>query len=203
MPEPDKPQKWELLKSEYLFQRPWLTVRRDELRLPNGQVAPEYYVLEYPTWINTIAIDREGRFVMVEQYRHALGEVLTELCAGVVEKGETPLQAARRELREETGYVGGQWQEWMVISPNPGSQNNLVHSFLAVGVEPDGQGQHLDRTEDLRVRLLSEKEVLTMLRTNALRQALMAAPLWKYFYVQATEPRYEQLGLDSCWDECN
>lgn len=193
---------WEVVSQEYLFRRPWLTVRRDALRLPNGRIAPEYYVLEYPTWINTIAIDPQGRFVMVRQYRHGLGEVLTELCAGVAEEGETPLQAAQRELLEETGYAGGQWQEWMVISPNPGSQNNLVHCFLAVGVEPTGSGQHLDRTEDVAVELLHPDEVLRMLRTNQMRQALMAAPLWKYFYIQATEPRYEQLGIDSCWDEC-
>ena len=64
--------KWEVLGREYLYRRPWLTVRRDRVRLPTGAVNDEYYVLEYPTWVNVIAIDREGRFVMVEQYRHGL-----------------------------------------------------------------------------------------------------------------------------------
>ena len=172
--------KWELLSSEYLYRRPWLTVRRDKLRLPTGVVNDEYYVLEYPTWVNVIAIDREGRFVMVEQYRHGLQEVFTELVAGVAEEGEAPLEAAQRELLEETGYAGGTWRLNTVLSANPGSQNNLSYSFIATGVERVAE-QHLDETEDVAVRLLSRDEVLQLLRSDTLKQALMAAPLWKYF----------------------
>lgn len=172
--------KWEVLGREYLYRRPWLTVRRDRVRLPTGAVNDEYYVLEYPTWVNVIAIDREGRFVMVEQYRHGLQEVFTELVAGVAEKGEAPLEAAQRELLEETGYAGGTWRLNTVLSANPGSQNNLSYSFIATGVERVAE-QHLDETEDVAVRLLSRDEVLQLLRSDALKQALMAAPLWKYF----------------------
>lgn len=172
--------KWEVLGREYLYRRPWLTVRRDRVRLPTGAVNDEYYVLEYPTWVNVIAIDREGRFVMVEQYRHGLQEVFTELVAGVAEEGETPLEAAQRELLEETGYAGGTWRLNTVLSANPGSQNNLSYSFIATGVERVAE-QHLDETEDVAVRLLSRDEVLQLLRSDTLKQALMAAPLWKYF----------------------
>lgn len=169
-----------MLGREYLYRRPWLTVRRDRVRLPTGAVNDEYYVLEYPTWVNVIAIDREGRFVMVEQYRHGLQEVFTELVAGVAEEGETPLEAAQRELLEETGYAGGTWRLNTVLSANPGSQNNLSYSFIATGVERVAE-QHLDETEDVAVRLLSRDEVLQLLRSDTLKQALMAAPLWKYF----------------------
>lgn len=172
--------KWEVLGREYLYRRPWLTVRRDRVRLPTGAVNDEYYVLEYPTWVNVIAIDREGRFVMVEQYRHGLQEVFTELVAGVAEEGENPLEAAQRELLEETGYAGGTWRLNTVLSANPGSQNNLSYSFIATGVERVAE-QHLDETEDVAVRLLSRDEVLQLLRSDTLKQALMAAPLWKYF----------------------
>ena len=173
-------EKWEVLGREYLYRRPWLTVRRDRVRLPTGAVNDEYYVLEYPTWANVIAIDREGRFVMVEQYRHGLQEVFTELVAGVAEEGEAPLEAAQRELLEETGYAGGTWRLNTVLSANPGSQNNLSYSFIATGVERVAE-QHLDETEDVAVRLLSRDEVLQLLRSDTLKQALMAAPLWKYF----------------------
>lgn len=169
-----------MLDSTYVVDRPWLRARRDVVELPTGVVHPEYYVLEYPEWVNTIAITADGRFVMVEQYRHGLGEVFTELCAGVVEPGEAPIDGARRELLEETGFGGGEWHEWMTISANPGSQNNLTHCFLATGVELVGE-QHTDDTEDLRVRLLTEDEVWEMIRSDKIRQALMAAPLWKYF----------------------
>ncbi len=176
----DEAMKWDVLESEHLFNRPWLTVRRDTVRLPNGTVHPEYYVLEYPSWINVIAITVEGKFVMVKQYRHGLGIVATELCAGVVEEGEDPLDGARRELLEETGFGGGEWELSMVISANPGSQNNLTYCYIARGVEKIS-GQHLDLTEDIRVELLSEEEVYDMLASDSLKQALMCAPLWKYF----------------------
>lgn len=176
-------EKWKTLDSEYLIRRPWLTARRDRLMMPNGHIHPEYYVLEYPTWVNVIAIDTEGRFVMVEQYRHGLDEIFTELVAGVAEEGEEPVEAARRELEEETGYIGGEWELNTVISANPGSQNNLSYCFIARGVTPAGH-RHLDDTEDVEVKLLSRDEVLELLTTDTMKQALMAASLWKYFYME-------------------
>ena len=176
----DDDMRWKVLSTEFLFTRPWLTVRRDEVQLPNGKIHPEYYVLEYPTWVNVIALTADGKFVMVKQYRHGLGIVATELCAGVAEPGETPLAAAQRELLEETGFGGGEWELNMVVSANPGSQSNLSYSFIARGVEKLDI-QHLDETEDVRVEILSEDEVYSMLANDELKQALMAAPLWKYF----------------------
>ena len=176
----DDDMKWTVENSEYLFRRPWPTVRRDTVRLPNGTVHPEYYVLEYPTWINVIAITDDGKFVMVKQYRHGLGVVETELCAGVAEEGESPLEAAKRELLEETGFGGGEWELNMVLCANPGSQNNLSYSFIARGVVRMAQ-QHLDETEDIKVEILTEDEVRELLASDRMKQALMAAPLWKYF----------------------
>lgn len=172
--------KWKILDSKYIIKRPWLTARVDKVELPNGTVHPEYYVFEYPSWINVIAITTEGKFVMVEQYRHGLGDVFTEICAGVVENDEEPLHAAQRELMEETGYGKGNWQLFTVLSANPGTTTNLTYTYLATDVEPVST-QHLDETEDIAVKLLSPEEVRGMLLKDELKQALMAAPLWKYF----------------------
>ena len=177
----DNDRKWTILSSKYLFRRPWLTVRLDHTRLPNGNECPEYYVLEYPTWINVIALTREGQMVMVRQYRHALGITRYELCAGVVDPTDlSPLEAARRELMEETGYGGGHWEEYTVLSQNPGSMNNLTHTFLATDVEPLS-APHLESTEDITVHLFSPAQVRQMLEEGHILQALHAAPLWKYF----------------------
>ena len=149
---------WQVTDSEYLFRRPWLTVRRDCLRLPTP----------------------DQKFVFVRQYRHGLGLTAFELCAGVCEKEDSsPLESAQRELWEETGYGNGTWQEYMVLSANPSATNNLTHCFLATGVEPVST-QHLEPTEDLTVHLLSLDEVKTLLREDAIKQALHAASLWKY-----------------------
>ena len=171
---------WSVIKSEYISRRPWLTVRRESLRMPNGNIVPEFYVLEYPDWVNTIAITRDDCFVFVRQYRHGRGEFSHELCAGVRDPSDpTPLDAARRELLEETGYGHGLWQEYMILSPNPGSQTNLVYTYLATGVEKISD-QHLENSEDITVHLLSLDELREHLASGSLKQATHLAPLWKY-----------------------
>lgn len=178
--------KWTTLDSRYIIQRPWLTARVDRVLLPSGVIHPEHYVLEYPDWVNVIAITTDGQFVMIRQYRHAIDDVLVELCAGVSEQGETPEQSARRELLEETGYGGGTWREIMTIGQNPSICNNITHCFLAQGVERVSE-QHLEPTEDIEVLLMSRDEVYELLRANQMLQALMAAPLWRYFAEHPTQ----------------
>lgn len=180
--ENNQDRKWKTLKSEYLIKRPWLTARKDHVQLPTGAENEEYYVLEYPDWINVLAITSDGKFLMERQYRHGLGLTCYEICAGVCEKGESDLEAAKRELYEETGFGGGTWQKWMDISANPSTMNNLCHCFLATGVERIST-QHLEETEDISIELLTTEEVRALLVGDHIKQALMAAPLWKYFAV--------------------
>lgn len=178
-----KTKRWKTINSQYLIRRPWLTARRNIVQLPNGIINDEFYVLEYPDWVNVIAITPDDKFVFIRQYRYALDLDSVELCAGVAEAGELPVQSAQRELLEETGYGGGQWQEIMTIGQNPSTCNNWTHCFLAEGVEKISE-QKLDRTEDIDVVLLSREQVLDMLHNDKLKQALMLAPLWRYFATQ-------------------
>jgi 8-oxo-dGTP pyrophosphatase MutT (NUDIX family) len=173
--------RWRVLDSRYLFRRPWLTARQDKVQLPDGSVNDEYYVLEYPDWINVIAETDDVQLLIERQYRHGLGEVSYEICAGVIENGETPLQAAQRELQEETGFGGGEWHEMMALSPNSSSVNNISHCFYAHGVKKLYE-RHLDKTEDIEVYLFPRKKVFEMLEEGVFKQALMVAPLWKYFF---------------------
>lgn len=173
--------KWKVLKSESILNLgQWLNVRQETVELPNGTQIPTWFVLEFPDWINVIAITKDGQMVMEDQYRHALGETHYELVAGVIDAGETPLHAAQRELSEETGYEGGEWQLYMTLSPNPTNHNNLSYTFLATGVEKVRE-QHQEPTEDIHVHVLSQSEVHELLESGEIVQALHAAPLWKYF----------------------
>ena len=157
--ETPKNRNWKVLKSEYLSSQPWFTVRREEVELPNGNRIPEYFIFEYPEWINVIAITKEQKFVFVSQYRHGLGITAYELCAGVCEKEDaSPLVSAQRELLEETGYGNGNWSELMVIGVNPSTHTNLTYCYLATDVE-SVMAQHLEDTEDLSVHLLTLDEV--------------------------------------------
>ena len=172
--------KWKTLSSKQLIDRPWMRVRCDKVQLPDGRVHEEYYVLSYPSWVNVIAETEEGDIILERQYRHGLDIVSTEICAGVMEEGETPLEAAQRELEEETGYGGGEWKEIMTVAPNPGVMDNLCHCFYAKRVRKTCE-QHLDDTEDIDVFLCPKQEVKQMLIRGEFIQALMVAPLWKFF----------------------
>jgi len=175
-----KIEKWTTLETHYIIRRPWLTARVDKVQLPDGRINPEHYVIEYPDWVNVIPITTDGKFVLIRQYRHAFDMVIEELAAGTMEPDETPLQAAQRELLEETGYGGGTWHEAMTIGQNPSICNNYTHCFIAEGVHKI-HDQQLDASEDIEVLLLSKEEVYELLTSNRMLQALMAAPLWRYF----------------------
>ncbi|MDO4930448.1 MAG: NUDIX hydrolase [Bacteroidales bacterium] len=187
MEEIQDPQPWKVLKSEYLFRRPWLTARKDCVQLPNGVVNDEYYVLEYPTWVNVIARTVEGKYIFIRQYRHGLGQTNYEIVAGTMDPTDkSPEEAARRELYEEAGYGGGQWRLLSALSANASAMNNLSYSFVAEGVEKVST-QHLEPTEEITVHLLDETEVRHLLEHDEIKQALMAAPLWKYLAGKAAE----------------
>ena len=97
--------KWKVLSSQYLIRKPWLTARVDKLELPDGRIMPEYYVLEYPDWVNVIAITKDGKFVMERQYRHAAGITAYELPCGVIEKGESPLARTALAVFQRDGRI--------------------------------------------------------------------------------------------------
>lgn len=171
--------KWEIKGQEYLLKTRWLTVRKDRVKMPSGTEIDDYYVLEYPDWINVIAITKEGKFVIERQYRHGTQSIDYEICAGTLEKGEDPLEAAKRELLEETGYTGGEWELYCISAPNSSAMTNTNYSFLARGVEYSGE-RHLEQTEDIEIHLFSYDELKTIVREGGIKQGQMLAPLWKY-----------------------
>ena len=145
---------WKILHSEYIHRTQWLTVRKDKVITDKGVEIDDFYVLEYPIWVNVIAITKKGEFVIERQYRHGIQQWVYEICAGVCETGEKPLETAQRELLEETGFGGGTWSLMGRFSPNPNSMNNWCFSFLAKGVEIIKE-PHQEPTENIKVDLVS------------------------------------------------
>ena len=182
MVKPPKNRKWSVLSSEYLLREgAWCTVRRDMVQLPKGAIIPEWYVFEFPSWANVIAITKEGKMVLVSQYRHGIGRTNYELCAGLVDPTDvSPMEGAKRELEEETGYGGGRWSLYMTTSANPSNHNNLNYTFLAEDVELVAE-RHPEESEDLDVYLFTKAEVREILEQGEIIQAMHAAPLWRYF----------------------
>lgn len=173
------PRPWQVEQSEYIHTLPWFTVRKEAIRMENGGTIPNYFIFEYPDWVNVVAVTTDNQLVLIRQYRHGLAGVHYELCAGVIDPGEDPLVAAQRELLEETGFGGGHWEHLMTLSANPGTHSNLTHAYLATGVELK-QAQHLESTEEITVHLVSLERALAIINTGEMMQSLHLAPLLKY-----------------------
>ncbi|TDS14940.1 NUDIX hydrolase [Sphingobacterium paludis] len=173
-------EKWTLLESKYLVQRPWATLRVDKLQLPNGTIKDEYYVLEYPTWVNMVAITEDNEVLFVQQYRHGAGQIMVELPAGVVEDGEDPELAAHRELLEETGYAFDKIEKICALYANPATSGNVTYTYLLTGGRKV-QEQELDASEDIDVVRMSIDEAKQFLLANKIGQALHSSALFYTF----------------------
>jgi ADP-ribose pyrophosphatase len=126
---------WKHLRSERLLETPYFALRSDRLRLPGGSVKDPYYVVERPDAAIIFPLTGEGEVVLVRQYRPPLERLELGLPAGLVEEGEKPEAAARRELLEETGYSGDQWEPLGSLASSPSLKDNWAYLFLARGVE--------------------------------------------------------------------
>ncbi len=173
-------EKWTLLKSEYIVQRPWATLRVDKLQLPNGNIKEEYYVLEYPSWVNMVAITERNTLLFVKQYRHGANEIMIELPAGVVEEGEDPQLAAHRELLEETGYAFDSIEYVCELFANPATSGNITYTYLLQGGRKIRE-QQLDHSEDIEVVEMTIEEAKTFLFNNQIGQALHSSALFYAF----------------------
>ncbi|MGO1596496.1 MAG: NUDIX hydrolase [Sphingobacterium sp.] len=168
---------WKVIDSKYIIQQPWATLRVDRLMMPNGHIKEEYYILEYPSWVNMIAVTEDQKLLFVKQYRHGPQEVMVELPAGVVEEGEDPEFAARRELLEETGYAFNDCSYVCELYANPATSGNLTYTYLLTGGKKV-QEQDLDDSEDIEVVLMSLEEAKQFLFDNKLGQSLHSSALF-------------------------
>jgi ADP-ribose pyrophosphatase len=128
-------QGWKRLGSEKLLENPYFALRSDRLRLPDGGIKDPYYVIERPDAAIVFPLTADGDVVLVRQYRPPIDMMELGLPAGLVEEGEGPEEAARRELAEETGYTGSEWEPLGSVASSPGLKDNWAYLFLARDVE--------------------------------------------------------------------
>lgn len=172
--------KWKTLQSKYIHRDLYMTMRHDKCQLPDGRIVDPYYVLEFPDWVNIVAVTGEKQIVLVKQYRHGLSRNLIGLPSGFIDENEPPLKAAQRELAEETGYVSDNWKELCQLSPNPANHNNIVHTYLALDCHKR-LTQNLDEGEQIEIIINSIDELKEMVQKKELVNALYVSALFYAF----------------------
>jgi len=150
--------------------------RFDTLRNPRTGGELRRTVLETPDWVNVVAFTPERRLVVVRQFRFGPRQVTTEIPGGVIDRGEDAEHAARRELREETGYTAPRWTLLGSVEPNPAFHDNVCHHWLAEDAVPT-HPLELDPGEDIVVDTLSEDEVRSAIRSGTVRHSLVISAL--------------------------
>ncbi len=143
------------------------------LEHPRSGRAHDFYILDAPDWCNIVPLTRDGQIVMVRQRRHGVGQETLELPGGMIDPEDpSPLEAAGRELLEETGYRARVIEATGVIAPNPAMQTNRCWSFLARDVEKVGEPE-LDHGEDIDVVLVPYAEIPERVARGEITHALV------------------------------
>ena len=192
---------WKLLSSEFLVDAPWLKVAKETCELPSGKIIDDFYTLWQPDWVLILARTKEGKWVMTEQYRHGTGKIALEFPAGIIDKGETPEEAAVRELQEECGYVLGERRENAAMrlqtrdessesgvsgtqyvgsfSVNPDRHRGKFHVVFIDGVERLGKTS-FDDTEDIETFLYTDEEFQAKVADGTFNHPLQIAGYFKW-----------------------
>ncbi len=190
---------WEEVSTEHLVTDEWIDFRKHRFRFPDGTEFEPYYTYSRRDYVVIVASDEDGNYLCVRQYRYGLREVTTEFPAGGIERSdgkqyysggegwnareksklgsgadaarEDALDAAKRELAEETGYTSEDWTHLITIASNATVADNYAHVYMARNCKKSTE-QHLDETEFLNVELHSPEEIEELIKAGGFQQAI-------------------------------
>ena len=173
---------WEEISTEHIVQDQWIDFRKSAYRYPDGRVFEPFYSYSRRDYVVIVASDTDGNYICVRQFRQGIKEVTTEFPAGGVERddgreygttkaSEETLEAAKRELMEETGYASDEWEHLLTIPSNATIADNYATVYRAKNCRPSGK-QNLDETEVLQIYKYTEDEIESMISEGEFQQAV-------------------------------
>ena len=173
------PRSWRVLREEHLQHCRVFDVHVATMESPHTGSPHAFYRIESPAWVNVVALTPHDELVMVRQFRHGPRVVTLEIPGGLVDPGESPEEAAARELIEETGYRAGRLASLGSLNPNPALFGNRCHMQVALDCEPATAIQN-SATEETQVELVPRADVHDLLRAGAIDHALVVAALYAF-----------------------
>jgi ADP-ribose pyrophosphatase len=174
------PKPWKVLSSRVNESFRIFNLRIDRALSPRTHHAHDFYILESTDWVNVIPITSRGEVVLVRQYRHGTREVTLEIPGGIVEPEDTPEDAARRELLEETGFKDGEMVLLGSVNPNPAFLTNRCYTYVARDVDRVKM-QEQDEKEDIEVEVRSLEEIPRLIREGEITHALVLAAFYRFY----------------------
>ncbi|MBO8126401.1 MAG: NUDIX hydrolase [Firmicutes bacterium] len=171
------------VSTEVIYQGNIIDVRKETVQLPNGALS-QREIVAHSGAAAVVALTEEGRLVLVRQYRKAVEKALWEIPAGKLDGPEDPLECAKRELAEETGYQAEKWTKLTSIYTTPGFSDEVIHIFLATGLTPDDSGGGGDEDEFVEVGIFSQEEIRAKIRSGELSDAKSLAGLCAFWVAE-------------------
>ena len=173
--------KWKRLNSEYLVKSKWLKIRRDEVQLPNGTILDDYFIIEKNNVALIVAMDKNKRVILKKEYRYAIDKELIEIPGGTYDnESDDPLDVAKRELLEETGYESNDWDFLGMLYDYPTKDTNTISLYMAKNIYKVAE-QKLDISEDITFEFVPIKEAIRMCIDNEIQVSGSIAALMKAF----------------------
>lgn len=172
------------LSQTYHFKGRILNLRVDDVELPDGGKSVRE-IIEHPGGVCVAALTADGRLPFVRQFRYPYREIVTELPAGKLEKGEDPFDAIRRELAEEVGAQGTNWRSMGKLYPSPGYCGEIIHLY-ACDIDVSGES-HPDEGEFLEVEYIPLQKAVEMVLDNRLpdsKTQTLVMKLWFEKYMK-------------------
>ena len=167
---------WTLLGSRPMSDHRIFRIRHDLYRFEPGGLEREFVVIESGDWVNVVPLTDDGRIVLIRQYRHGVRQVSLEIPGGIVDPGETPQEAAVRELGEETGYVPTRVRLLGRVQSNPAIHNNHTYMFLAEGCHAAAAARP-EPMEQIELVLKPVAEVADLVRREEISHSLVICAL--------------------------
>ncbi len=171
--------KWKVIKSEPLSSNRVFSTRMDTSVSPITGEEHKFFVIESPDWVNVVAVTDRDEVLLIRQYRHGIGSETIEIPGGCVDPGETPLEAAKRELLEETGYVSDDWSCIGQVIPNPAIQTNTCYIFLAAGSRKE-KDPSFDTTEHIVTFKAPVEDIPKLVLEKRITHSLVVSAFYWY-----------------------